>query len=281
MNPAFRIRLHAAVLWALFPMSMAEAQPISSPPPTLTTEEVVQRFMERSSQLSARMSGVRYSFHRETVIEEFDSTGQPKTIRSKEHRVEVQGIDQTSLLCRLDGKPLADQERMREQQREEVNRQKFASRSNPGSRLGYHLDSGLLGRYRYRLQGSEEFQGRWTYLLRFEPNGELEGGKIADRVLARMGGSLWVDAAEFEPVRLEATLLQPVSIGVFLAVLDDFRALITRRRLPSGSWVDDEASFEVAGRKLIQRFHGRMKVRQDAFLEPASTNSTVAPPTPS
>lgn len=262
-------------------MDLAEAQPISSPPPALTTEEVVQRFMERSSQLSDRLAGVRYSFRRETLIEEFDSTGQPKTLRSKEHRVEVQGIDQTSMLCRLDGKPLADPERMREQKREEENRQKFASRRNPASSLGYNLDPELLGRYWYRLQSTEELNGRWTYLLHFEPKEEVAGGKIADRVLARLGGRLWVDAVEFEPVRLEAKLRQPVAIGIFLAVLDDFRALITRRRLPSGSWVDDEASFEIAGRKLIQRFHGRMKVRQDAFFEPASTNSTVVPPTPS
>jgi len=66
-------------------------------------------------------------------------------------------------------------------------------------------------------------------------------------------------------------------------VLDDVRMEVVRRRLPSGVWVDERVDSAVGGRKLIQRFRGRMEVVQEDFtpltpLGPAGRTAPMASP---
>lgn len=241
-----------------------------TPPESFSTEEVVRRLLDRSGGLSNRLAGARYTFRRATAMEELDSQGRVKERTTKEHAVTAQGLEQSSRLVSVDGVALPEAERQREQQKEEGNREKFASRRERPARQAHQLDRELLQRFQYRLLGTESMNGRSTYVLAFESQDKASGGKIADKILARLQGRIWVDAEEFEPVRLEADLGEPVAVGLFLAVLDEFRTVVIRRRLPSGWWVDEQVNLSVGGRKLIQRFRGRMELHQDDF--------TVLPP---
>lgn len=199
------------------------------------------------------------------MIEELDSRGKSRDRKLKEHLVAITGQEQKATLVQMDGKPLSESDRRREERKEEGHREKFGSRKERSPRQAQALDRALLERFQYRLVGTSEIEGRTVYELQFEPATGEKGGKVADRVLGKLQGRLWVDAAEYEPVRIETELSDPVSIGGFLAVMDEFRMTVVRRRLPSGYWVDERVDTHVGGRKLIQRFHGHMEVTQDQF----------------
>ncbi|MBL9174501.1 MAG: hypothetical protein JNL10_13275 [Verrucomicrobiales bacterium] len=252
-----------AALWLGIPCPTADPAPAR--PESPTADEIVQRLLERAETLTNRMEGVCLGCRRLTVLEELDSRGNSRERKLKEHLVAITGRGQKATLVQMDGKPLSESDRRREERREEGHRDKFGSRKERSSRQSQALDRALLERFRYRLVGMSEMEGRRTYELGFEPIAGGRDGKVADRVLGRLQGRLWVDADEFEPVRIEAELSDPVSIGGFLAVMDQFRMTVVRRRLPSGYWVDERVDTHVGGRRLVQRFHGHMEVTQDQF----------------
>lgn len=269
-----------------------------APPEVLSAEQILARVLERSDGWSNRVAGAQYTFRRVTVVEEFDSKGRLKERSSKEHSVAVDGAEQTSTLVRREGAEASKRARRREQRRgdrDHHDQDKDQDKHNDGdedddagrrgrsSRGEHPLNREMLERFHYRVLETEQREGRWTYVLAFEPKAGARGGGIADRILARMEGRLWVDAVDLEPVRIESSLREPVSIGGFLAVLDDFRMEMVRRRLPSGVWVDERVDTAVGGRKLIHRFRGRMEVVQEGFtslipLGPAGRTPPMAPP---
>ncbi|MFO1461518.1 MAG: hypothetical protein U1G08_19205 [Verrucomicrobiota bacterium] len=257
------------------------ADPAAALPESPTTDEIVQRLLERAGTLTNRMDGICLGCRRLTVIEELDSRGNSRDRKLKEHLVAITGQEQKATLVQMDGKPLSESERRREERKEEGHREKFGSRKEKSARQGQALDRTLLERFRYRLVGKSEIGGRHAYELAFEPIPEGRDGKVADRVLGRLQGRLWVDADEYEPVRIEAELSDPVSIGGFLAVMDQFQMTVVRRRLLSGYWVDERVDTHVGGRKLVQRFHGHMEVTQDQFTvvpsrEPGTGETSAA-----
>lgn len=267
-----------------------------APPEALSAAQILARVLERSDGWSNRVAGMQYTFRRVTVVEEFDSKGRLKERSSKEHAVAVDGAEQTSTLVRREGAETSRRARRGEQRRgdrdrhgEEKVKEKDGDKDQDGdddtgrggrsSRGEHPLNREMLERFDYRVLEAEQREGRWTYVLAFEPKAGARGGGIADRILARMEGRLWVDAVDSEPVRIESSLREPVSIGGFLAVLDDFRMEVIRRRLPSGVWVDERVDTTVGGRKLIHRFRGHMEVVQEDFtpLTPLGPSGSTPP----
>lgn len=273
MNHRLQFPIPAVILFVtalLRASGQTAGGPVALPDP-LPVEEIVRRLLDRSDGTSNRVDPVRYSFRRTTVTEELDGQDQVKTRRTKEHLVTVVGEEQSSVLVKVDGVVPSESKRQREQRSEEGRREQFGPRRDRSSRPANRLDRELLERFQYRLVGTEPVEGRWAYLLAFEPRPDAPGGSISDRVLARLQGRMWVDAADMEPARIETSLRESVAIGVFLAVLDDFQMVVRRRRLASGVWVDEAVDTSVGGRKLVQRFRGRMELLQDDFISlPAS-----------
>jgi len=278
-----RARSHSAgvaALWvggSLLFGGIAAAEPVADRPPApsdeITAEAVVRGLMQQVEGATNGAFAEAVALRRITVIEELDARGRVKERKTKEHSVVLRGPEQTATLVRMNGEAPSDSERRRELRQEEGHREKFSPRRDRASRPMHRIGRDLLERFEYRLVGTEEVNGRLTHRLAFEPGRDPEGGKMADRVLGRLRGHLWVDALEFEPVRIEARLDEPVSIGGFLAVLDEFRMDVERTRLPSGLWVDERVDTHVGGRKLIQRFHGHFEVLQDQFA-PATNGVT-------
>lgn len=277
-RPRFRVAGAIRFMVVLVLVGAPKVTGAAMPPDSLPVEEIVRRLLDRSDGTSNRVDRARYSFRRTTVTEELDGQDQVKTRRTKEHLVTVEGEEQSSVLVKVDGAVPSPSKRQREQRNEEGRQEQFRPRREGSSRPSNRLDRELLERFQYRLLGTEPVEGRWAYLLAFEPRSDAPGGSIPDRILARLQGRMWVDAADMEPARIETSLREPVTIGVFLAVLDDFQMVVRRRRLSSGIWVDEAVESSVGGRKLVQRFRGRMELLQDEFTS-LSAPSSEAPHT--
>jgi hypothetical protein len=265
------MRRPSLALLLLLPLRLAAddaavVAPASVPPPApLAAEQVVERWIERAGTLSNRLATVHHQFVRHTVVEELNSREQVCECKTKDHEVEVRAGQPNPRLVKLDGREPTPRELRREQKREAEDREKYANRADkPGGGLEY-LDPKLIRRFRYELLGTELMDGRSMYVLGFVPAAEAADSATADRVLGRLRGRVWVDAEDFEAARIEADLTGNLNIGGFIAVLDDMGFIVQRRRLPDGIWVTVLLDSHAKGRKLFNRFHGRMRVEQANF----------------
>jgi hypothetical protein len=75
---------------------------------------------------------------------------------------------------------------------------------------------------------------------------------MADRIVNKVSGALWVDEAESEIVRLDLHMTEPVKFwGGILGQLDRFDWTLLRRRSPRGIWFNDRSDGMVQIRKLF------------------------------
>ncbi len=240
------------------------------PPALLSADEIIERLIRRTEQSANATNGIVYAWRRRTVIEDLDSKGKVEERRTKDHSVVGNAGLQKATLVRVNDKDLGDRERDREQRREADNREKYSRRSD--RRGSVEIDETLIRKFRFQWLSNELVEGRWAHVLAFEPQPERRGGKVADRVIGSLGGKVWVDAEVYEVGRIEAGLGKPVSVGGFIAELSDLDFVIVRKPLPGGDWVNVKLESQASGRKLFDRFRGRMEIVQDGF-EPASPTS--------
>ncbi len=267
---AKRARQFPMRLFAVFALGLGLALAVRADRPVtnLTSDEVLARFIERSRSTSNRMAGIRLVFVRRTTSEQFDAKGQVVESRSKEQRIELRGMEQEVRLLRLNGRAPSVTEADRESEDEGERRKRYTGRGDRSRRRSNvdYLDEKLIRRFDYEVEGVEEVDGRKTYRMRFRPGAARENKEIADKVLGLLNGRIWIDAEEFELVKLEARLSREFTFwGGVIASLDKLDFDLRRQRLDDGTWVNLLLDSRATGRKVLSRFDGRMRVEQEGF----------------
>ncbi len=69
----------------------------------------------------------------------------------------------------------------------------------------------------FRLVGSEIIDGHDTWVLEGEPRPEYKPKRAEAKILSKVGGRIWIDKAEAQWVKLDVTVLDTISFGLFLA----------------------------------------------------------------
>jgi hypothetical protein len=87
-------------------------------PPSLSADEVIGRFLERSRTTTNRMAAQHHICVRRTVLEELADDGSVKERKTKEQAVELRGERQRIRLLKLDDRTPTADEMKREQERE-------------------------------------------------------------------------------------------------------------------------------------------------------------------
>ena len=72
----------------------------------------------------------------------------------------------------------------------------------------------------FKLVGEQKLGSYKVYVLKATPHPGYEPPNYEARVLTGMEGKLWIDEKTFQWVKVEATVLRPVSIGGFLAQVE-------------------------------------------------------------
>jgi hypothetical protein len=137
-------------------------------------------------------------------------------------------------LIAVNGKPLSPEQQAQEQQKLEatvVERQKESpqgrrqriakyekERENDDlmmEQLTKALDFKLVGE-----QGEQRLGAQDVYVLKATPRPGYKPPNAEAKVLTGMEGKLWIDKQTFQWVKVEATVIRPVSIGGFLAEVE-------------------------------------------------------------
>ena len=99
-------------------------------------------------------------------------------------------------------------------------------------------------KYRFRLVRAEQLNSRDVYRVKFEPKPHQENGEAAWK------GEAWIDAAEFQPVRVQTSLATRIPLGVKVLLGTDIKGLgfsLAYQRFEDGIWfpVSYGGEFEV------------------------------------
>lgn len=239
--------------------------------------EVVEKLLARSAEVARADQATVWVYDKTSVIEELGSKGQVTGSTEKLHRVRtVRGIP-FSRLVKIQGQPLSEGERQKEDQREAEFRKRISGRdaNAVASRKEALITRELVDRYRFEVRKREMIGGRPTLRLSFavKPEKAAKEAGIQDRILNRLAGTLWVDEASSEVARLHVELTEGLSLGWLgiLGSLSECRFSLVRRPMPDGAWLPLTQETQITARKLTSSVHFRVKEESANFqTEPVS-----------
>lgn len=254
MRRAARIRLcflGIALSWAV------AAAPLPS------ADFVVERFLARAKASAAEEARQMMVYRRTTVIEDLAAKDEKERRRVREHAVTNQAGVIRARLVRIDDREPSEAE-VASDARKEGDARKETTRRRRGPDF---VDEALLRKFDYALEGEETVEGRRTFRLSYRAKIGRDGGdKNIDRFLGLIGGSIWIDAEEFELVKASAGLKEPLRIlGGFAATISRLELDVVRRPVTPGCWCNVLLTSRAEGRRLFSGFNVRLDVEQADF----------------
>jgi hypothetical protein len=235
--------------------------------------QVMQRVILRGEDEGRTPQANEYAFEKRIVNEELDASGTPtKSTEQTSEVIPIQGIP-FSRLVKIQNRDLTEEETEAQNQKELEFRKKVARRgAEPMSRRKKNwLDTRVLDRFNFKVEGRDTFQNRPVLILSFHPKTNRDPEKtITDKVLNRLAGILWVDEAEAEVAQLKVSLTEDLSLGWFGAVgsLKQFDLELQRERLPDGVWVTRKQIVVLCGRKIFSSMAHRTLEESSNFRKP-------------
>jgi len=88
-------------------------------------------------------------------------------------------------------------------------------------------------KYNFHLVGKQQYQGREVYRVKFDPKPHQDFDEAAWK------GEAWIDAAEFQPVRVQTSLAVRIPLGVKVLLGTDIKGLgfaVSYERFEDGIW---------------------------------------------
>jgi hypothetical protein len=224
--------------------------------PSLTPGEIIQKALQRARSSDTRVTSHDYLYNRHTVNETLDDQGRLRERKEKLFEVQLQSGLSHQKLIELNGQPIPEEELKKQSERELAQRQKQPADAKPQKvwrDTESLLTSDLVEKYNFTLAGVKQLNGRDTYVLAFQPKSHLPVHKFNDRVLNHVGGTIWIDALEFEVARVQARLQSEVTLwGGMLGTVRTGSYTVERTRLPDGAWFDRFSRGVFEGRKLLE-----------------------------
>ena len=152
---------------------------------------------------------------------EYDGSGKVKRVEKKEYNFFYLDGDEVSTLVKKDGKPLNEEEQRKEnervqkeikdiQKREAKKEAKEEKKKEEGKEEKDKDDPGIevfLRASQFVNPRHERFRGQDVLVFDFEPNTEFKAHKLAEKVVQKLAGVVWIDEKAHDVARLEAYFL--------------------------------------------------------------------------
>jgi hypothetical protein len=168
-------------------------------------------------------------------------------------------------LLSVDGKPLTDSERGKERKRaaeqveEALNEAaKQKSKAEKAAAEGKAADDELTISTFLRISEissvrRESLRGREVLAFDFEPRDDFEPKNIAENIASKLAGTIWVDEAALQVVRLEARITKKVKIGggLLASLSPDSSIVMEQAKLNEEVWLPSFQEFNISAKVLL------------------------------
>jgi hypothetical protein len=211
--------------------------------------------IERGQAVAAADEGPRFTYEKRALLERLDAAGHPIKSEEKIYQVTLIAGIPCNRLVRVKGRELSEAELQREQAKEERFQQRFASVDGRqmAARKEALVTPELLSRYDFTVNERTVLSNRSTLVLSFKPkNGNLPARSIHDKLLNRLAGTVWIDEADADAARLDAHLVEPLSLGWFgwIGSLSRCELVLDRQRVAGSAWVNTRLRLLLQCRRL-------------------------------
>lgn len=239
------------------------------PAPQPSEKEVLARALERG--LARERQGVdrRYTHRLLRVVEKLDRDARPARVEKFLYQVVyIDGMRYERLLEK-DGEPLGKREQEAERRKEEDFRRRLR-KDGDGDSLNarvFRFNRELVDRYRFRLTGTGEVNGRQAFVVSFEPrSGKLPVRHRVDRALNNSRGRVWLDQESYDIARVEFRMFRTTRFGWgILGSISHVEGILECREGEGGNWFPSFFRIYLKGRVLFRSMHTRRTSRWSDF----------------
>jgi hypothetical protein len=198
-----------------------------------------------------------------TEEEKIDSKGKVNSKTVKEYEVFYVAGEEVRRLIAKDGKPLAGDEKKKEDERfnkEFAKLQKHAAElaADPKKQKKEQEKedaqlSDFLRAMRFTNPRRERFRGQDVIAVDFGPNPEYKPKKAIERVIQKVSGVVWIDDKARDVARLEAHFDDSAKLGAgILASLDKGSNLVFEQAMVNNEvWLPSYSEVHASGRILV------------------------------
>lgn len=139
----------------------------------------------------------------------------------------------------------------------------------------------LADKYTFKLKGQETIGGRECHLIEFTPKEKVKTRGRTEKVMAHMGGRLWIDTQEYALVKCQSRLLKPLSIAWFFATLRELELEYQAQKLSQGVWMPKSLNLKFTTRTFVSVSIKRQKATMSDFRKLRTTSrEKSSSPTP-
>jgi hypothetical protein len=140
---------------------------------------------------------------------EYDKTGKVTKREAKEYTFFYLGGDEISTLIGKDGKPLGEEEQKKENEKtqKEIREHEKKDAKDKEKAKKEDDDPGIevfLRACQFVNPRRERFRGQDVLVFDFEPNPEFKAHKLAEKLVQKLAGVVWIDEKSHDVARLDA-----------------------------------------------------------------------------
>jgi hypothetical protein len=173
-------------------------------------------------------------------------------------------------LIEVDGKPVSkadldkqDRERQRDvtdtlarRERESPrDREKRLAKREQSRRQEQQVIDELFQVYTFTIVGRQSVDGHPAVAVDFAPKANIAPKTDEGRLMKKIKGRVWVSEPDYQVARVQAEMLEDISVLGFLGKLyKGTTASFERRKINNEIWLPAEARFDGSGRAFIRKF---------------------------
>ena len=190
-----------------------------------------------------------YTFLQRVELRRLDSEGRLKSSEVKTYDITLQEGTPYSQLVQRDDRPLAATEERREQQsfeksiaerRQETTAERARRLSAYEGRPDWQREAWheLPDAFEFRLAGEGFLDGHSIFVIEAMPRQGYQPRSRTAKVFRSLKGRFWVDQQDHQIVKVEAEVIDTISVGLFLVrVAKGSRAILELTRASDGVWL--------------------------------------------
>ena len=233
-------------------------------PAPLSGEEIKNLIRQAAEKDMENDKKQRDYTYRERVEEhKLDGRGEIKSTEIRVYDVlEIYG-EQVRRLVSKDGKPLPEKDAAKEEEKvqkvidkrkneSDSDREKRQKKEEKDREHDREFVKEVADAYAFTLAGVENLDGRETYVIAAEPRPGFEPHTREAKFLPKFRFRLWLDRIEDQWVKLYATCIDTVSIGLFLArIHKGSHILIEATRVNDEVWLPRHIALHIDARLAL------------------------------
>jgi len=255
-----RISEHGSVIILLAASSALFAQSDNFPgkSPSHSSVPDVRQIVESSIAATQRhwQARLRYTYMERDESRRRDMDGRVKSEDVDVSRTTlVNGVPYEQLLERNGRPPSAEEERKHKEKLDKLKREtpeQRAERIRKQEEENASIVREVPKAFEFQLVGEEAVNGRLAYVLQATPRPDYQAQGRYGNMFSKVAGKLWVDKQDLGWIKVDGQVIQPFSMGLFLArVLRGSHIMMEQTRVDDRIWVPEHVEVRAAAKILF------------------------------